>query len=455
MANFWCSIVLLDRGPLSANLNQNSDLLSITSCPSLTSSPSPISQAPNSYQDFNFCDPKNLIIDSKTTHFPTYPLDFPALPTLCSGDDEEHKLILGGELIPTKPHIGLAQDFSAGLISVFSPQPNFDAFSEFGSENEFITDLARVDPVCLGNKRQKLDLVSIEEESFISEDSFDSCDELDALSNEFLTPPDSRLASEEVESPDMVLRIKYTKSSSPPAKKAKTMKAATPVPSDAEIDKSPIVNGNAQSASSTTSTQEQQTQDQSPDSAESQASPAAAEGDNSSSAAAAAASARRGRKQSLTDDPSKTFICTLCSRRFRRQEHLKRHYRSLHTHDKPFECHECGKKFSRSDNLSQHARTHGSGAIQLGVYEEGQSPSSQMEGQYDFTGQQRIAPRSDDEISISDGEASRQGKVLFQAALEAAGSSTESDSGLGSENATTASPVSVSAKSTGEKRKRE
>ena len=26
--------------------------------------------------------------------------------------------------------------------------------------------------------------------------------------------------------------------------------------------------------------------------------------------------ARRGRKQSLTDDPSKTFVCTLCSRRF-------------------------------------------------------------------------------------------------------------------------------------------
>src|SRR5690606_9029206 len=63
---------------------------------------------------------------------------------------------------------------------------------------------------------------------------------------------------------------------------------------------------------------------------------------------------RRGRKQSVTDDPSKTFVCTLCSRRFRRQEHLKRHYRSLHTQDKPFECNECGKRFSRSDNLSQH-----------------------------------------------------------------------------------------------------
>ena len=445
----------MDRDPLSANLKQNSDLLSVTSCPSLTSSPSPISQAPHTYQDINFCDPKNLIIDSKTTNFPTYTLDFPALPTLCPGDDEEHKLILGGEIAPTKPHTGFAQDLSAGLISTISP---LEAFSDFDSEGEFITDLARVESVYLGNKRQKLDLVSIEEESFLSDDSFDSFDsrdEVDVLSDEFLTPPESRRASEEVEVPDM-LRIKCTKPSPPPAKKAKTIKAGTPAPSDAETDSSPTANDNAQSAPSTTSTQERQTKDQSPDSSESQPSPATAEGDNSTSAAAAAASARRGRKQSLTDDPSKTFICTLCSRRFRRQEHLKRHYRSLHTHDKPFECHECGKKFSRSDNLSQHARTHGSGAIQLGVYEEGQSPSNQTEGRYDFSGQQRIAPRTDDESSISDGEASRQGKVLFEAALEAAGSSTESDSGLSSERGTTASPVSVVNKSTGEKkRKRE
>jgi isoaspartyl peptidase/L-asparaginase-like protein (Ntn-hydrolase superfamily) len=40
-----------------------------------------------------------------------------------------------------------------------------------------------------------------------------------------------------------------------------------------------------------------------------------------------------GRKRSLTEDPSNTFVCTLCNRRFRRQQHLKRHYRSLHTHD--------------------------------------------------------------------------------------------------------------------------
>lgn len=70
---------------------------------------------------------------------------------------------------------------------------------------------------------------------------------------------------------------------------------------------------------------------------------------------------RRGRKPtplSDTSDMSKMFVCQHCSRRFRRQEHLKRHFRSLHTREKPFECKECGKTFSRSDNLAQHARTH-------------------------------------------------------------------------------------------------
>lgn len=76
---------------------------------------------------------------------------------------------------------------------------------------------------------------------------------------------------------------------------------------------------------------------------------------------------RRGRKQSFSNDPSKQFECDVCHRRFRRQEHLKRHHRSLHTFDKPYKCEECGKSFSRSDNLSQHQRTHGSGTISLDV----------------------------------------------------------------------------------------
>lgn len=76
---------------------------------------------------------------------------------------------------------------------------------------------------------------------------------------------------------------------------------------------------------------------------------------------------RRGRKQSTTDDPSKPYGCQVCGVRFRRQEHLKRHIRSVHTKDRPFQCKDCGKLFSRSDNLTQHQRTHGAGAVVLGV----------------------------------------------------------------------------------------
>lgn len=149
--------------------------------------------------------------------------------------------------------------------------------------------------------------------------------------------------------------------------------------------------------------------------------------------------ARRGRKQSLTDDPSKTFVCTLCSRRFRRQEHLKRHYRSLHTHDKPFECNECGKKFSRSDNLSQHARTHGSGAITLGVLEEGELPPTEDGSPLDQTDTGALGAR------------------LFEAAAAAAANATDSSaSSSGGSQRDSASPApSVEPTKTLKKRKRE
>ncbi|QLL32744.1 hypothetical protein HG536_0D02660 [Torulaspora globosa] len=66
----------------------------------------------------------------------------------------------------------------------------------------------------------------------------------------------------------------------------------------------------------------------------------------------------RGRKPSPIPDASKQYGCEYCDRRFKRQEHLKRHIRSLHMGEKPFNCLICGKKFSRSDNLNQHVKTH-------------------------------------------------------------------------------------------------
>ncbi|KAF4454368.1 zinc finger MSN2 4, partial [Fusarium albosuccineum] len=118
----------------------------------------------------------------------------------------------------------------------------------------------------------------------------------------------------------------------------------------------------------------------------------------------------------LTEDPSKTFVCELCNRRFRRQEHLKRHYRSLHTQEKPFECNECGKKFSRSDNLAQHARTHGSGAIVMNLIDDDSHA-------YDAS---MVSQAAADDYST-------YGKVLFQIASEVPGSASEVSSDEGSD----------------------
>ncbi|ORX89345.1 hypothetical protein K493DRAFT_155420, partial [Basidiobolus meristosporus CBS 931.73] len=58
---------------------------------------------------------------------------------------------------------------------------------------------------------------------------------------------------------------------------------------------------------------------------------------------------------------SKSHICQYpsCHMRFKRLEHLKRHFR-VHTLERPYICtHEgCNKAFSRRDNLGQHLKTH-------------------------------------------------------------------------------------------------
>ncbi|KAI8805971.1 STE like transcription factor-domain-containing protein [Cladochytrium replicatum] len=59
---------------------------------------------------------------------------------------------------------------------------------------------------------------------------------------------------------------------------------------------------------------------------------------------------------------AKSYPCSvpMCSRTFKRFEHLRRHIRCCHTAERPYVCDApgCGRSFSRSDNLTQHSKVH-------------------------------------------------------------------------------------------------
>ncbi|KAF2003390.1 hypothetical protein P154DRAFT_543801 [Amniculicola lignicola CBS 123094] len=321
--------------------SQGSYLLSATSCPSLSPSPSPLPRTPFTETENNFCDPRNLTVGASS--------DLPCLPTLCPGD-EEHKLVLKGESIGAKAEKDHSYDFT-GL-------PTFEPLFELDSEDDFagLVQFPNTDNAAFsGNKRQRTELISFSsEEDLISDASFTDFEDDLATSGLPLTPADSDCFS-------------MAEMSAVHFSCHRSLKRSHSELSDADSEQQ----------------SEHQTEEQTQSGSSSQhnsgpvsehAIASSSDGDNTP-APATTSSSRRGRKQSLTEDPSKTFVCTLCSRRFRRQEHLKRHYRSLHTHDKPFECTDCGKKFSRSDNLSQHQRTHGTGAVVMGVLDSSEVPA--------------------------------------------------------------------------------
>ncbi|KAH5656859.1 hypothetical protein HBI51_032490 [Parastagonospora nodorum] len=348
--------------PRSAS--QGSYLLSATSCPSLSPSPSPIPRSPFVEAENNFCNPRDLTVSAS---------ELSTSLTLCPGD-EEHKVVFKGESAKI--------DFAESTESFhFNGLPTFEPLFELDCEDDF-TGLASYQPAentqFLGSKRQRTDLVAFtSEEEFVSDASFTDFEE--ELVHGLPLTPESDCCD------DMHAAS---------ASKRRSAKKARSEYSDAESDYQGQAS-NADNANNSSSDENGSTP--------------------------VAPTSRRGRKQSLTEDPSKTFVCTLCSRRFRRQEHLKRHYRSLHTHDKPFECTDCGKKFSRSDNLSQHQRTHGTGAVVMGVLDGSEMPHDMAQsgmfnpqnpasmGQLLYNAAESISSSSSD--SYSDLEASAINKM--------------------------------------------
>lgn len=359
--------------PQLSSLNSNPELLSTTSSPpSLSPSPSyarslSLDSCPESIESL---DPRNLTVG---TVDPTLAPDLSGLQYL--GDEEEdHKFLLsGGELAPAE-HPAASPNASLEFNAPISESLHFDEVEAFTSDSEF-DELVNLG-ADHGRSRSNSDALSFH--------SGFSCDD---NVEDFDAHPSKR----------------------------RRMDVSEPAMNSAADSQS----GNAQQQ--TTPAAESQSNN-------------ASEGKTSSESTSNAGDApqtplpvqtnRRGRKQSLTEDPSKTFVCEICNRRFRRQEHLKRHYRSLHTQEKPFECTECGKKFSRSDNLAQHARTHGSGAIALSLIDD---PEAMAAAHHGFAYHGMMVDHM-----ASHGDLATMSKVLFQYSAEVPGSASELSSDDGS-----------------------
>jgi len=316
--------------------------------------------------------------------------EFSALPTLCAGEDEDQKFVLRG----TTPAI--SPDSSFEFHSQSSNLPSFDALSDLDSEDDFVNglvDLGDCTEDQFSRSRSSSDALSLSTSSYLCGDD---PEDLEAGSYfGLMSPADS---GDDCDSH----RDKRQKKFSKPA-----MSTAADSQSGSTQSQSPPSNEGSTSSNATETKNESESNSGS---------------ENAGSTPLPAPTSRRGRKQSLTEDPSKTFVCDICNRRFRRQEHLKRHYRSLHTQEKPFECSDCGKRFSRSDNLAQHARTHGAGAIVMNLIDD---PEAMVAA--GMTGAYPPHPAlMGDQYSL--------GKVLFQVAAEIPGSGSELSSDDGSEH---------------------
>ncbi|EXJ96078.1 hypothetical protein A1O1_01204 [Capronia coronata CBS 617.96] len=386
---------------LNSNCGSFTTSTSFASCGSGCTSPlltpaSPQSQVSPSaaYPVAEFVNLRELSATSFESVQSTAAQSFPPLPTL-SAEDDEHKFALGSTSFPITPEHDTADPFTL-------PQnPSFESSfcSELDSEDEFsFVNFTEAEIAYNGDKRLKLSLV--EEEDFLSVHSFGSFDEDEHAAHVGLPSPPASSFSDA----GSCCATKKRSSSHRKMKRNDSMDSDFEFQHMAEAEADAAMNNEGQTNSSANSQDQQSSTDDNNVSMNA----------DGSAQSHATPTSRRGRKQSLTEDPSKTFVCTLCSRRFRRQEHLKRHYRSLHTHDKPFECNECGKKFSRSDNLAQHARTHGSGAIVMGVLENGElqphQPYNEEMGHVLYEAAQRAAMATSSSSSGSESSSSSDSK---------------------------------------------
>lgn len=383
----------LKVAPLNLN-TQASDLLSPASCPSLSPSPSPYARSVSS-DDIDFCDPRNLTVGGVNS---TLAPEYSALPTLCAGEDEDRKFVLRGGSAPA-----ISSNSSIEFNQSASINLRFDDFSDLDSEYNFVSGLVDLDDSSvtqLNRSRSSSDAISLGQSSCGSEDDSEGSEDSDSFAATCLMHSDSCQDSDAHRSK----RQRKSDSASKPA-----MNMAADSQSGSTQQQTPSSN------------QEESTPHDPNNASESNSG-----SDNAGTTPLPAPTSRRGRKQSLTEDPSKTFVCELCNRRFRRQEHLKRHYRSLHTQEKPFECPDCGKKFSRSDNLAQHSRTHGSGAIVMNLIDDPEGMAAPpLHPAYSHAAMMG-AVSGDDYRTL--------GKVLFQAAAEIPGSSSELSSDEGSDH---------------------
>lgn len=349
----------------------------------------------------DFCDPRNLTVGTVNS---TLAPEFSALPTLCAGEDEDQKFVLRGSAPAISPNSSF--DFQSQLSSNL---PSFDALSDLDSEDDFVNGLVNLGDCIasahLSRSRASSDALSLSTSSYLCGDDADEFEAGDAFGADSLLSP-AHSCEDGDEHRDK--RHKSSRSTSKPI-----MSTATDSQSGDNQSQSPP--GNDESTSSNATEVKNGSESQSGS-------------ENAGSTPLPAPTSRRGRKQSLTEDPSKTFVCDICNRRFRRQEHLKRHYRSLHTQEKPFECNECGKKFSRSDNLAQHARTHGAGAIVMSLIDDPEAMAAAM-----AQGYQHPAMMGAGLVGGGD-EYHTLGKVLFQVAAEIPGSASELSSDEESEH---------------------